>query len=54
MIIAQAVYVFHFFVELTHLVAKLPILGEADFMLIVLVLIGMAIARSRKKPESHG
>jgi uncharacterized protein (TIGR00645 family) len=43
LIIAQAVYVFHFMVELTHLVEKLPSLGEADIMLIVLGLIDVVM-----------
>lgn len=43
LIIAQAVYVFHFMVELTHLVEKLPNLGEADIMLIVLGLIDVVM-----------
>ena len=34
LIIAQAVYVFFFGVELTHLVEKVPNLKEADIMLI--------------------
>jgi uncharacterized protein (TIGR00645 family) len=43
LIVAQAVYVFHFMVELTHLVEKLPNLGEADIMLIVLGLIDVVM-----------
>jgi uncharacterized protein (TIGR00645 family) len=43
LIVAQAVYVFHFMVELTHLVEKLPHLGEADIMLIVLGLIDVVM-----------
>ena len=43
LIVAQAVYVFHFMVELTHLVEKLPGLGEADIMLIVLGLIDVVM-----------
>ena len=43
LIVAQAVYVFHFMVELTHLVAKVPHLGEADIMLIVLGLIDVVM-----------
>ena len=40
LIIAQAVYVFFFGVELVHLVGKANHLVEADIMLIVLGLIG--------------
>ena len=43
LIVAQAVYVFHFMVELSHLVAKVPHLGEADIMLIVLGLIDVVM-----------
>jgi uncharacterized protein (TIGR00645 family) len=43
LIVAQAVYVFHFMVELTHLVEKLPHLAEADIMLIVLGLIDVVM-----------
>lgn len=43
LIIAQCVYVFHFMVELTHLVEKVPHLGEADIMLIVLGLIDVVM-----------
>jgi uncharacterized protein (TIGR00645 family) len=43
LIIAQAVYVFHFGVELTHLVEKVPHLKEADIMLIVLGLIDVVM-----------
>jgi len=43
LIVAQCVYVFHFMVELWHLVAKVPNLGEADIMLIVLGLIDVVM-----------
>lgn len=43
LIIAQCVYVFHFMVELSHLVEKVPNLGEADIMLIVLGLIDVVM-----------
>ena len=43
LIIAQGVYVYHFMVELTHLVAKVPHLVEADIMLIVLGLIDVVM-----------
>lgn len=43
LIIAQAVYVFHFMVELVHLVQKMTHLGEADIMLIVLGLIDVVM-----------
>jgi len=43
LIVAQCVYVFHFMVELMHLVAKVPNLGEADIMLIVLGLIDVVM-----------
>lgn len=43
LIVAQAVYVFHFGVELLHLVEKVPKLHEADIMLIVLGLIDVVM-----------
>lgn len=43
LIIAQAVFVFHFVVELTHLVEKVPQLTEADIMLVVLGLIDVVM-----------
>ena len=43
LIVAQAVYVFHFGVELIHLVEKVPSLKEADIMLIVLGLIDVVM-----------
>lgn len=43
LIVAQAVYVFHFMVELTHLVGKVPHLAEAEIMLIVLGLIDVVM-----------
>lgn len=43
LIIAQAVYVYHFGVELVHLVEKVSHLKEADIMLIVLGLIDVVM-----------
>jgi uncharacterized protein (TIGR00645 family) len=43
LIVAQAVYVYHFGVELVHLVEKVPHLKEADIMLIVLGLIDVVM-----------
>lgn len=43
LIVAQGVYVFHFAVELFHLVQKVPYLNEADIMLIVLGLIDVVM-----------
>lgn len=43
LIVAQAVYVYHFGVELLHLVEKVPHLNEADIMLIVLGLIDVVM-----------
>lgn len=43
LIIAQMVYVFHFMVELSHLIHQLPNLAEADIMLIVLGLIDVVM-----------
>ncbi len=43
LIIAQCVYVFHFMMELVHLVAQVPSLAEADIMLIVLGLIDVVM-----------
>lgn len=43
LIVAQAVYVYFFGVELFHLVHKIPHLGEADIMLIVLGLIDVVM-----------
>jgi uncharacterized protein (TIGR00645 family) len=43
LIVAQCVYVFHFMMELMHLVAKVPNLLEADIMLIVLGLIDVVM-----------
>ena len=43
LIVAQGVYVFHFMMELIHLVEKVPHLGEADIMLIVLGLIDVVM-----------
>lgn len=43
LIIAQAVYVYHFMIELSHLVAKANTIGEAEIMLIVLGLIDVVM-----------
>ena len=43
LIIAQAVYVYHFMIELSHLVAKATTIGEAEIMLIVLGLIDVVM-----------
>lgn len=43
LIVAQGVYVFHFMIELTHLVAKATTIGEAEIMLIVLGLIDVVM-----------
>ena len=43
LIVAQGVYVYHFMVELTHLVAKATKIGEAEIMLIVLGLIDVVM-----------
>ncbi len=43
LIVAQAVYVFFFGVELVHMVAKATTLAEADIMLIVLGLIDVVM-----------
>ena len=43
LIVAQAVYVFHLGVELTHLIAGATTLKEADIMLIVLGLIDVVM-----------
>lgn len=43
LIVAQAVYVFHFGVELVHLLEKVPHLKETDIMLIVLGLIDVVM-----------
>ncbi|ADQ84209.1 MULTISPECIES: TIGR00645 family protein [Methylovorus] len=43
LIVAQGVYVFHFMVELVHLVQKVPDMHEADIMLIVLGLIDVVM-----------
>jgi uncharacterized protein (TIGR00645 family) len=43
LIIAQIVYVFHFGVELVHLLEEVPHLKEADIMLIVLGLIDVVM-----------
>lgn len=43
LIIAQAVYVYHFMVELVHLVQKATGIGETEIMLIVLGLIDVVM-----------
>ena len=43
LIIAQGVYVFHFMIELTHLVSGAADIGEAEIMLIVLGLIDVVM-----------
>ena len=43
LIVAQGVYVYHFMVELVHLVAKATTISEAEIMLIVLGLIDVVM-----------
>lgn len=43
LIVAQAVYVYHFMIELSHLVAKTTTIAEAEIMLIVLGLIDVVM-----------
>lgn len=43
LIIAQAAYVYHFMVELSHLITKTPHIGEIEIMLIVLGLIDVVM-----------
>jgi uncharacterized protein (TIGR00645 family) len=43
LIVAQGVYVYHFMVELWHLLQKVPTLTEAQIMLIVLGLIDVVM-----------
>ncbi len=43
LIIAQGVYVYHFMIELAHLVVKTATIGEAEIMLIVLGLIDVVM-----------
>lgn len=43
LIVAQAVYVYHFMIELGHLVAKTMTIGETEIMLIVLGLIDVVM-----------
>jgi len=43
LIVAQAVYVYHFMIELSHLVAKTTTIGETEIMLIVLGLIDVVM-----------
>lgn len=43
LIVAQGVYVYHFMVELSHLVAKASKIGETEIMLIVLGLIDVVM-----------
>jgi len=43
LIVAQGVYVYHFMIELSHLVQKANKIGEAEIMLIVLGLIDVVM-----------
>lgn len=43
LIVAQGVYVYHFMIELSHLVAKATTIGETEIMLIVLGLIDVVM-----------
>jgi uncharacterized protein (TIGR00645 family) len=43
LIIAQGVYVYHFMIELAHLVVKTATIGETEIMLIVLGLIDVVM-----------
>jgi uncharacterized protein (TIGR00645 family) len=43
LIIAQLIYVIHFFIELTHLVVQTPTLKEAEIMMKVLTLIDVVM-----------
>lgn len=43
LIVAQAVYVYHFMIELIHLVAKATTIGETEIMLVVLGLIDVVM-----------
>lgn len=43
LIVAQAVYVYHFMVELSHLIHKTTTIGETEIMLIVLGLIDVVM-----------
>ena len=43
LIVAQAVYVYHFMIELSHLIQKATKIGEAEIMLIVLGLIDVVM-----------
>lgn len=43
LIVAQGVYVYHFMIELSHLVAKASTIGETEIMLIVLGLIDVVM-----------
>jgi len=43
LIVAQGVYVYHFMIELSHLVGKASKIGEAEIMLIVLGLIDVVM-----------
>lgn len=43
LIIAQLIYVIHFFIELTHLVVETPTLKEAEIMMKVLTLIDVVM-----------
>ena len=43
LIVAQGVYVYHFMVELWHLLQKIPTITETEIMLIVLGLIDVVM-----------
>ena len=43
LIVAQGVYVYHFMVELVHLVSKATTITEAEIMLVVLGLIDVVM-----------
>jgi len=43
LIVAQGVYVYHFMIELIHLIAKTTTIGEAEIMLVVLGLIDVVM-----------
>ncbi len=43
LIVAQCVYVYHFMIELLHLVTKVTTIGETEIMLIVLGLIDVVM-----------
>lgn len=43
LIVAQGVYVYHFMVELAHLLKKVPVITETEIMLVVLGLIDVVM-----------